>query len=159
MLVHVWLHPPLLIWHSSTSVIITITSYYLSEYFFNLPLQSRLSAASEYPISQEHSNEPNMLVHVWLHPPLLVWHSSTSVIIIITITSYPSEYFFYLPLQSRLSAASEYPMSQEHSNEPWVLVHVWLHPPLWSSWHSSTSEMVQWFIHVSKKINGYWLYS
>ena len=47
--------------------------------FKSSPSQSSPSSASVYPMSQEHSNEPYSLVQVWLHPPLLVRHSSISV--------------------------------------------------------------------------------
>ena len=43
-----------------------------------IPSQSRLFAANKNPSLQEHSNEPKMSVHVWLHPPLSVKHSLIS---------------------------------------------------------------------------------
>ena len=53
---------------------------YISVVIYSLPLQVRLSVSKMYPVSQEHSNEPRVLVHVWLHPPLsAVRHSFTSV--------------------------------------------------------------------------------
>ena len=44
-----------------------------------VPSQFESSAANSYPVPQEHSNDPKVLVHIWLHPPLRVEHSSTSI--------------------------------------------------------------------------------
>ena len=122
--------------------------------FFNAwPVQPKESAASEYPIPQEHSNEPYVLVQIWVHPPLLVWHSSISVqqwLLIICRNNCHS----FLPSQPRLFAASRYPTPQVHTKELKVFVQVWLHPPL-SVWHSSRSVKVgynniavQWWLHT-----------
>ena len=144
--VHVWLHPPLLVWHSSTSMKHELQNFIHLKVKL-LPSQFRLSTASVYPVPQEHSNDPYLLVHVWLHPPLLVWHSSTSI-------KHELRNFIHLkvkllPSQSRSSTASLYPVPQEHSNDPYMSVHVWLHPPL-LVWHSSTSikHELRNFIHL-----------
>ena len=46
-----------------------------------LPSQFTSSTANSYPVPHEHSNDPKVLLHIWLHPPLRVEHSSTSMYI------------------------------------------------------------------------------
>ena len=118
---------------------VSLHSIYNPRLMNYVPSQPRLSGARAYPIPQEHSKEPSVLVHVWLHPPLLVRHSSTSILkLFFSYLNTVVFFFLSLPLQSKLLGAKLYPVPQEHSKEPIVLVHVWLHPPLLVR-HSSTS--------------------
>ena len=136
MLMQVWLHPPLSNSHSSRSETPSNNKeFHINTLIFTITIQL-ICCQSESCITETF--EKSIGVYT-----CLVTASIVSETLINVYKSQSKLNTFYsvclvVPSQSRLFAAILNPSSQEHSNEPWVLVHVWLHPPL-STRHSSIS--------------------
>ncbi len=125
------------------------------------------------PSSQAHSYLCFLLLQIWLHPPLLVvsqgctkhvviiqlgWQLYYYVICLQFITTcvYIYIYIYISPLlHVVLSLSNRNPASQEHTCHSFLLLHIWLHPPLFALSQGCTKIGKVYYIKytISRKSN------